>query len=191
MDNLGDYRRLDHYRANWWIFHDTDDQKSRIAEDRGQSIGENIAEKAIEEATGQKADVSADEKSVSIKIGDGTMTASEEGNIKLPADFPTDVFVPSDAKITYAFSIPANATTDTKANFMVTFGTGQGVSDVVAKYKAEMAKNGWTMESEANFGAMIINFTKGTRTVAVTITATKGEDVKNGATRVSITGSEN
>jgi hypothetical protein len=163
--------------------------KAKVSQKIGQTIGENMLEKAIEKGTGQKADVSADGGTVSIKTGEGTMASSEEGNIKLPSDFPSDVFTYSDAKITFAISTPANAANGTTASYMVAYSVDQSVADVVAKYKAEMAKNGWTVETEANYGSMMIDFKKGNKNVAVTIGDSQGD--KTGATGVSITGSEN
>lgn len=163
--------------------------KAKISQKVGEKIGENMMEKVIEQGTGQKADVNADGETVSIKTGEGTMTASGEGTIKLPSDFPTDVFVYPDAKITFSTSTPANAADGTKAGFMIAYGISQSASDVVAKYKAEMAKNGWTLETEANYGAMMVNFKKGNR--AILLTVTDNQDDKSGSTAVSITGSEN
>jgi hypothetical protein len=163
--------------------------KAKVSQKIGQSIGENMAEKAIEQATGQKADVSADGNNVSIKTDSGTFSASGEGTIKLPSDFPSDVFTYSDAKITFATSTPANAADGTKASFMIGYTVNQSVADVVAKYKAELAKNGWTVGTEANYGAMMIDFKKGNRDVALTVGDSQGD--KTGSTGVSITGSEN
>jgi hypothetical protein len=154
-----------------------------------QKIGENMLEKAIEQSTGKKADVSADGKAVSVKTEEGTMEASGEGTIKLPADFPSDVFVYSDAKITFSTSTPANTAEGTKASYMIAYAVNQSVADVVAKYAGEMAKNGWTKGTEANYGAMMVSFKKGNRDVLLTIS--ENQDGKTGATAVSITGSEN
>lgn len=163
--------------------------KAKVSQKVGQAIGENLLEKAIEQGTGQKADVSADGKTVSIKTDDGTFATSETGTIKLPADFPSDVFTYPDAKFTFAFSTPANTASGTTASYMVAYTVNQSIADATAKYKAEMAKNGWTMASEANYGAMIIDFKKGNKDVSVTIGDSEGE--KTGATGVSITGTEN
>lgn len=163
--------------------------KAKVSQKVGQAIGENMLEKAIEKGTGQKADVSADGNNVSIKTDSGTFAASESGTIKLPSDFPSDVFVYSDAKITFATSTPANAASGTTASYMVAYTVNQSVADVAAKYKAEMAKNGWTLGTEANYGLMMIDFKKGNKDVAVSIGDSEG--AKTGATGVSITGSEN
>jgi hypothetical protein len=162
--------------------------KAKVSQTIGQKIGENMVEKAIEKSTGQKADVSADGKTVSVKTGDGTMAASGEGTIKLPADFPSDVFVYPDAKITFSTSTPANAADGTKASFMLAYTVNPSVADVVAKYNEEMSKNGWTKETEANYGAMMINFKKGNKEILLTVSDSQGD--KTGATGVSITGSE-
>ena len=163
--------------------------RTKISQKIGQSIGENMAEKAIQQATGQKADVNTDNNSVSIKTDSGTFAASESGTIKLPSDFPSDIFTYPDAKITFATSTPANAADGTKASFMIGYTVNQSISDVVAKYKAEMAKNGWTAGTEANYGAMMIDFKKGNKDVSVTVGDSQGD--KTGSTGVSITGSEN
>jgi hypothetical protein len=162
--------------------------KSKISEKVGQKIGENMLEKAIERGTGQKADVNADDGSVSIKTDSGTFAASESGNIKLPADFPSDVFTYPDAKISFSTMTPANAADGTKAAFMVAYTVNQSVADVIAKYKDEMAKNSWTVESEANYGAMMINFKKASREILLTVST---DENKPGAAGVSLTGSEN
>jgi uncharacterized protein YneF (UPF0154 family) len=163
--------------------------KAKVSQKIGQEIGENILEKAIEKGTGQKADVSANGDSVSVKTESGSFSASESGNIKLPSDFPADVFVPSDAKITFATSVPANAADGTKASFMIGYSVNQSAGDVVNKYRDEMAKNGWTKESETNMGAMMINFKKGNRDILVTVSDNQGG--QGGGTGVSVTGSEN
>ncbi|MDD5489464.1 MAG: hypothetical protein PHP25_02185 [Candidatus Moranbacteria bacterium] len=163
--------------------------KARVSQKIGQTIGENMLEKAIEQGTGQKADVSADGNNVSIKTDSGTFSASETGTIKLPSDFPSDVFVPSDAKITFATSTPANLADGTKASFSVGYAVNQSVDSVANKYRDEMAKNGWTKDTEANYGAMMISFKKGTREVLVTVSDSQGSEI--GATGVSLAVSEN
>ena len=71
---------------------------------------------------------------------------------------------------------------------MVAYTVNQSVADVVAKYKEEMAKNGWTVGSEVNYGAMMINFKKGSREILLTVST---DENKPGAAGVSLTGSEN
>jgi hypothetical protein len=163
--------------------------KAKVSQKIGQTIGKNMLEKAIEKGTGQKADVSTDGNNVSIKTSEGTFAASGEGAIKLPADFPSDVFTYPDAKITLATSTPANAADGTTASYMISYTVNQSVSDVVAKYKTEMGKNSWTLETEASHGIMLINFKKGNKSVLLTVSDNQGE--KTGATVVSVSGSEN
>ena len=162
--------------------------RARVSQKVGQSIGENLLEQAIEQGTGKKANVSADGKTVNIETDEGTFTASEEGNIKLSSDFPSDVFMYPDAKISFSTTTPANAADGTKASFMVAYTLNQSVTDVVAKYKAEMAKNGWTLETEGNYGAIMINFNKGDRSILLTVSDSEGG--ATGSTGVSLTGAE-
>ncbi|MFA5926035.1 MAG: hypothetical protein WC831_03805 [Parcubacteria group bacterium] len=154
-----------------------------------QKIGENVMEKMIEKGTGQKADVSSDGKSVSVETDSGTFSASDEGTIKLPSDFPSDVFVYGDAKITFATSTVANPADGTKASYMIGYMVNQSVSDAVNKYRKEMAKNGWIKETEADYGAMMISFKKGDREALVTIS--ENQDGQKGTTGVSLSVSEN
>ena len=163
--------------------------KAKVSQTIGQKIGENMVEKAIEQSTGQKADVSADGNAVSVKTDNGSWSASGAGDIKLPSDFPSDIYIPSDAKITFATSTQANPKDGSKASAMIGFTVNQVVADVVSKYLDEMVKNGWTKESDADFGARMINFKKDTRDVLVTVADSQGD--KTGATGVSITVSEN
>ncbi|MCX6766995.1 MAG: hypothetical protein NT170_04475 [Candidatus Moranbacteria bacterium] len=163
--------------------------RTKISQKIGQSIGENMAEKAIQQATGQKADVNTDNNSVSIKTDSGTFAASESGTIRLPSDFPSDVFTYPDAKITFSTMTPANAADGSKASFMIGYTVNQSVTDVVAKYKDEMTKNGWTVGSESNYGAIMIDFKKGNRDVSVTVGDSQGD--KTGTTGISLAGSEN
>ena len=60
---------------------------------------EAIAEKAIEQASGDKVDIKQDGDTVSIKTDQGEMkvaTAQDGGSVALPADFPGDVFLPEE-----------------------------------------------------------------------------------------------
>ena len=62
-----------------------------------QRASETIAEKAIEQASGDKVDIKQDGDTVSIKTEQGEMKvapAQDGGSVALPADFPTDVFLP-------------------------------------------------------------------------------------------------
>jgi hypothetical protein len=162
--------------------------RTKVSQTIGQKIGENMLEKAIEQGTGNKVDVNADGENVKIKTKEGGEVAvSGEGTIKLPSDFPSDVFVYSDAKITYASSSPANSAEGTSASYMVAYSVNQSVDEVASKYKDEMVKNGWTKESEANYGALMISFKKDGRDALVTIST--NQESNNGTTGVSVTGS--
>jgi hypothetical protein len=162
--------------------------KTKISEKVGQKIGENMIERAIEQGVGENADVNAEDGSVSIKTDSGTFVASGSGNIKLPSDFPADVFTYPDAKINLSTSNPADPTEGTKASFMVAYTVNKSVAEVISKYKDEMAKNGWALKSEANYGGMMVNFKKGTREIFLTVS--DNQEGENGATMVSLTSSE-
>ena len=63
-----------------------------------RNIAENMAENAIERATGGKVDVDYDgDDTVTYKSDEGSFQAGE--NVSLPSDWPSDVPVMSGAKI--------------------------------------------------------------------------------------------
>jgi len=159
--------------------------KSKISE----KIGENMVEKAIEKGTGKKVDVDSDQGSINIKTDDGTFTASSEGNIELPKDFPRDIYIPDGAKISYSVLSQANPADGSKAGLMVMYSTNESVSNVAEKYKSKMADDGWKVLSEASYGGMSINFKKETRSVSISIYENQGDD-KLGKTSVTMMGSE-
>ena len=97
--------------------------------------------------------VSEDGDTVDVKLQRGAdeqvhITANEQG-VPLPAEFPKDVPVYSDATITASTTVPDGMN--------LVLSTGKPVSDVAAFYQKELKAQGWAIEATTNMptGSMI------------------------------------
>ena len=103
--------------------------------------GEAIAEKAIEQASGDKVDIKQDGDTVSIKTEQGEMkvaTAQDGGSVALPADFPTDVFLPEPRTVSSAM--------DMGGMKAVNIATSAALAQVSADVEKSMQGQGWKRE---------------------------------------------
>lgn len=141
----------------------------------GKKVGEKIVEKGIEAQTGAKADINSDGGISTVTGKDGSMSFSDQGNAKLPENFPKDVFIYNDAKIAAVIS-----GSETNEGYSINYITGANENDAFSKYKEEMAKNGWKKDSEADMGAdgKMLNYSKGDSKTMVII----GTDKNDGGT---------
>jgi hypothetical protein len=133
--------------------------------------GQSAAEAAIAAATGRKADVSQDGDTTTIQTGDGkqAMTISAGGNAKLPADFPTDVYLPSDYKVESALEMPGAI-----VGHVLTAGS---VASVGADADKAMQAQGWkqSMVMAQSEQAHIVLWEKGERHATLTIAGDKAQ----------------
>lgn len=138
-----------------------------------KKAGERIIEKAIESQTGGKVDINSGKNTMDITTSEGQVSVSNDGDGKLPANFPSDVFIFSDAKITISTFNAAQP-----GSFSVSYSTASATQDsAFEKYKAEMTASGWTKETEMNFGVeqgAMLTFKKDNRKVSIMI----GKDEK-------------
>ncbi|NOS68117.1 MAG: hypothetical protein HOO67_07220 [Candidatus Peribacteraceae bacterium] len=137
----------------------------------GRKAAENAMEQQIRQETGGDADVDMNaDGSMQVTTKDGTYNA---GNNQLPEDWPTDAPIYAGAKI--QFSGSANGTTG-KPGSAAVLTTSDSAADVVTYYKAELAKQGWTISStmEAQ-GTSIFGATKGTRALSLLIGSAEGQ----------------
>lgn len=110
--------------------------------------GEAIAEKAIETASGDKVDIKQDGDTVSIKTEQGEMkvaTAQDGGSVALPADFPTDVFLPEPRTVSSAM--------DMGGMKAVNIATAAALAQVSADVEKSMQGQGWKREMSMQTGA--------------------------------------
>ncbi len=102
-------------------------------------------ETAIERATGAK--VEKDGESMTIKTEQGDIkvaTAEDGGSVALPADFPKDVFLPSDNKLASAM--------DMGGMQMLNMTTPQELAAVSADIEKSMQGQGWKREMAMQAG---------------------------------------
>lgn len=103
-----------------------------------EAASEAAAEKAIEASTGKKVDINNEDgrQTVTIESDKGTYTATSGENVSLPATFPKDVHLPSDAKLTSAVTVGPNLS--------VTLTSQQAIATVYETYRKAQAGDGWT-----------------------------------------------
>jgi hypothetical protein len=102
-------------------------------------------ETAIERATGAK--VEKDGESMTIKTEQGDIkvaTAEDGGAVALPADFPKDVFLPSDNKLASAMNMGGMQ--------MLNMTTPQELANVSAEIEKSMQGQGWKREMAMQAG---------------------------------------
>lgn len=144
-----------------------------FTEKASEKAGEKILEKSLESQTGQKVDVDSKNGASTIKTEDGTMSFSEDGNLKLPDNFPEDIFIYPDAKI------GSSATGDSgKKEYSIFYKTSASFGEVFSRYKDEMVKNGWKKEGEREMVdvSKSLSFVKGNLRVGVSIMKSSGAE---------------
>ncbi len=128
----------------------------------GEKAGEEIMEKALESETGGNAEIDIEENSFRLKTEEGEMTMTAGEAVKLPADFPKDIFLYRGADLNMAMELPQ------ATNLM--FETKDSVSEVSQAYLDEMRKKGWAKEMSMDMGErQMMVFTKDDRTANVSV----------------------
>ncbi|MFA5359519.1 MAG: hypothetical protein WC349_00960 [Patescibacteria group bacterium] len=126
-----------------------------------QMAGEKAAEKMIENQMGGKADIDVDGGNVKINTKEGSIEAGDD--VKLPTDFPNDVYV-IDGKIVAAMSDQANK------GFTVSIEINKSLDEAFAIYQDEFKKQDWKITGTMNFGeSASIAAEKDNRTASVFI----------------------
>ncbi|MCE5228581.1 hypothetical protein LLG95_03165 [bacterium] len=128
----------------------------------GKSHQEKTIENAIENQTGGKTDVNLDKQKMTIetKEGDKMEIGGGEEGIKLPADFPKDIYVYPGAKIEASFK-----NNDSHQLHLV---TADAAAKVIAEYQTQLKKNGWNEKTVTRTGEFsMLEYAKDNRTVVV------------------------
>jgi len=138
----------------------------------GKSVSEKAVEKAIEAQSGGKANVDINSGNVKVETEEGMMESGTD--VKLPSDFPSDVFV-IDGEIKAAISDQASG------GFTISIETEKTVEEVNALYKEKLESEGWKITATMNFSGMTSTTgEKDDRTVSVAISKA-GSDTKTNA----------
>jgi hypothetical protein len=135
------------------------------ASPRGSFGSSKVAESMIEAGLakqGVKAHVDAAAGKVTVETKDGTATYAAGGNVKIPNDFPKDVFVYGGAKVLSSMSTPQGT--------HLTLQTKDSADKVISAMKREMTAAGWKEESSMNqTGVSMLSYKKSERTAAVVV----------------------
>ena len=128
---------------------------------------EKTAEKSIEKATGDEADVDIKDDSIKINTNGGSMEAGEE--VGLPDHFPSDVHV-TDGTI-------RSSTTMGEDNFTVSIESSKSVSQIKEEYESKFAADGWDVSLTMSYeGGAMVGGEKDGRTATVTIARKEGDE---------------
>lgn len=127
-----------------------------------QKTAEKMAEKAIESQTGANVDIDSNGDEVTIRSEDGNVTYSAGGNVSLPENFPKELIVAGDAKISVAISSEEGAS--------VSYITNESQENITKKYLDSLTDAGWdkVMELSTTDGNML-SFEKGEGSITVSV----------------------
>jgi predicted small lipoprotein YifL len=135
----------------------------------GKKASDTAAEEAIEtsmRASGQEADVSVTGDTMQIKSADGDMSFGE--GTALPDGWPEDVPVYKGMKLLSSMK--------SKEGSMIQGSTADSHEKVVAFYKEQVAKQGWSEDSVLTQPQMaMMNYTKEKRRLALVIGGAESE----------------
>ena len=110
-----------------------------------EKAAEEVMEKAIESNMGGNAEVDIEKESLRIQTEEGEMTMTAGDSVKLPADFPRDVFLYKGANLSTAMELPEG--------FNLLFQTKDDPSKVSEAYLTEMEAKGWSKEMTMDIGS--------------------------------------
>lgn len=108
-----------------------------------QVVSEKATEKLIEKQIGGNTDVDINSGNVKMETKDGKFESGT--NVKLPADFPSDVYV-IEGNITAAIS------DQTSESFTISIETNKSVEEASAIYQEKFKSDGWKITGTMNFG---------------------------------------
>lgn len=108
-----------------------------------QKASEKAAEKLIETQSGGKADVDISKGNIKVETDEGKVESGED--VKLPADFPTDVYV-IEGKIKSTISDQDNG------GQTISIETDKSVAEISAIYQEKFKADGWKITGTMNFG---------------------------------------
>ena len=134
-----------------------------------QIVGEKVAEKVIENSSGGKANVDVNSGNVKVETDQGKFETGD--NVKLPSDFPKDIYVVEG-------SVKAAITDQSSGSFTVSIETDKSVSDVATLYQDKLKADSWKITGTMNFGeTSSVVAEKDDRTVSV-MASKSGSDSK-------------
>lgn len=135
----------------------------------GKKSEERRIEKAIENNSGGQAhvDLSKNQMTLETKKGEKMQVVSGSEGLKVPDDFPKDIYVYTGAKVEASIKTPDGT--------QLTLATADPAAKVADEYKAQMKKAGWEEKISAGMsGATMLEYAKDGRDLMVHITGEAG-----------------
>ncbi len=108
-----------------------------------QKTVENVTEQALEEVSNEDIDVSTTDESTTITTEDGSTTSY--GEVELPANFPADIPVYPNAKITFT-----HKSGDSQENATLSLESDGEIGEIDKWYTDEIANQGWTLDTNTS-----------------------------------------
>ncbi|KAB8198222.1 hypothetical protein FKV24_003205 [Lysobacter maris] len=129
----------------------------------GKSAEERITETAISAASGQKVEVERDGDQMTFKTGDGEMRVASGESLRLPDDFPDDVYLPGDYQVRSVLEVSGTRVLSLSAE-------GKAM-DLFAEAREAMQASGWkqTMAMQHDADNAMLAFEKDARNAVVSI----------------------
>lgn len=143
-----------------------------------EKIGEEVAERAIEQQTGAKVDIDSQGEKVTINSEEGQVQYSAGGDVDLPENFPKELIIAGDAKVVMASSSDQSST--------VSFVTNMEQTAVKQGYLDTLTGQGWKKEMEVDAGTgVMMSFNKERVNLVINIGENNIED-QAGKTLVNV-----
>lgn len=135
----------------------------------GASCGKKISQKASEKATekiiekqiGGKADVDVSQGNIKVETEEGKMEAGE--NVKLPSDFPKDIYV-------IEGTIKAAISDQAREGQTISVETNKSMDEVYSLYQEKLKSDGWKITGTMAYGEVsTVVAEKDNRTASIVI----------------------
>ncbi len=132
-----------------------------------KKAAEKAAEKSIESASNNQADVDIDNDQVTVNTNAGSWQAGE--SVSLPSNFPDDIYIIS-GTIKTALALTENE------GFSVSIESAVSLSQAKSTYESELAEAGWTVDSTYSTATgTIMSAQKSDRITTVSLSETDGQ----------------
>lgn len=105
-----------------------------------ERVAEKTLESRIEAQTGAKTKIDLANKSITIKAKEGALTFTAEGGVKVPEDFPKDVYLEKNSKVNGILNAGGTTT--------IGIETPKELAEITKNYKDGMKVKGWHLDSE-------------------------------------------
>lgn len=126
-----------------------------------QKASEKATEKIIEKQTGGKADVDVGKGNIKVETEEGKMEAGE--NVKLPSDFPKDIYV-------IEGTIKAAISDQARESQTISIETNKSIDEVYSLYQEKLKSDGWKITGTMAYGEVsTVVAEKDNRTASVVI----------------------